>query len=1382
MRVRLNILAFAACTLATVVVQPVTPAGASQSHAFSGTFGASGSGAGELALVPQVRTDEEGLETVAAGTGVAVDDETDDVYVADTGNHRVAEFDPSKSGSEAFVRAFGADVGGAGVNVCTSTCSPGAAGSEPGQLDTPTFIAVDNSCSLHVPTLTQSTTPKCSEFDPSNGDVYVADTAGAENRVSKFTAQGILVSSWGVQGQLDGSTATEGPFKRIMGIAVDPTGDVWVQSEPEGGAEVFEFGQAGDFIRTWPSPVGSQPTGIALDGSEPEHIYLLRGFPWGPIFRFTTSGVEEGAVLGTEGATFFTSIAADQQTHDVYADQEGTGIADISAQARVTVNCDLLTEPACVPTEIFGEGDLDEGAGVGVDSSSGTVYVASAGDDRVAEFPVGLEGATGSTGEIGATTATVRGVVNRSSTPVTHCEFQYGEGEAYGQESACVNGAGEVVGTPAKPISSEVEVHADLTGLAGGVGYHFRLRLGNASSVFLSTEDRQFATLALATVVEAKAIDVTASSAVLSAKVNPHGVAGATCELEWGETAGYGTSVPCEPAGLGSGSSPVEVIVHLSGLSPNTTYHFNFAVSDDDGVTSPVDNTFILDPTPATQHCENETLREVNDSLALPDCRAYELVTPMDKNGALIGEELLSVPVQIAENGERVIAQSIQCFAESTSCVGTRGAEGEPFQFERTPAGWSAQSLALPASSFATSSAWGFNADTGVALFSAPSPPNGQDEWLARASGGALTDIGPLSEQRFEPSETISSQAIATTSDLSHVMWGSESHKRLWSFDADEGDVTSLYEYPGAEGSPSAPQLVAVSGGPGSHDLISACGSALLNGAFATLGRLGILSADGRTAFFDAPPCAHGSGTNSGRRVPVDELFARVDGEGPQARTVAISQPAGLFPAQGNPACTTTECLASTSEPQRFRGARFEGASDDGTMAYFASPQQLTDQASQDPDANDDPIEVSGCHDTIGAGGCNLYLFVDPQQEPLTGTHLFDVSAGDSSGVGPEVQGMFALSSDGTHAYFIAKGVLTEAANRQGERAVEGAPNLYVYQHDSEHPEGHLTFVATLANSDEVRLLDGTLTANVTPDGRYLVFESYRGLTAGTPREGASQIYRYDAVTGQMQRLSVGLKGFNDNGEDPGPHANAEIDQASNTSLPRLGPARSDPTMSDDGSIVFFQSPVALTPGALNEVPSGTDGYLAQNIYEWEEDGKGSCSEPEGCVSLISDGKDTSEGSKISVDEVELLGTDATGQNVFFATSDRLTPEDTDTQRDYYDARVDGGFPAPEKATQCEGEACHSAATPPSLFGALGTLSFTGPGNPTPPATTAPALKPATKAQQLSKALKACRARKPKRRRTACERTARKRYGRKVIKRKSHADPTNDKHPSGRKK
>src|SRR5450759_236974 len=46
--------------------------------------------------------------------GIAIDQSTGDVYVADTGNNRIEKFDAEGN----FLLAFGADVGGVGANTC----------------------------------------------------------------------------------------------------------------------------------------------------------------------------------------------------------------------------------------------------------------------------------------------------------------------------------------------------------------------------------------------------------------------------------------------------------------------------------------------------------------------------------------------------------------------------------------------------------------------------------------------------------------------------------------------------------------------------------------------------------------------------------------------------------------------------------------------------------------------------------------------------------------------------------------------------------------------------------------------------------------------------------------------------------------------------------------------------------------------------------------------------------------------------------------------------------------------------------------------------------------------------------------------------------------
>jgi hypothetical protein len=82
----------------------------------------------------------------------------------------------------------------------------------------------------------------------------------------------------------------------------------------------------------------------------------------------------------------------------------------------------------------------------------------------------------------------------------------------------------------------------------------------------------------------------------------------------------------------------------------------------------------------------------------------------------------------------------------------------------------------------------------------------------------------------------------------------------------------------------------------------------------------------------------------------------------------------------------------------------------------------------------------------------------------------------------------------------------------------------------------------------------------------------------------------------------------------------------------------------------------------------------------------------------------------------------------------------------------------------CEGESWKATPSPePSIFGAPASQIFKGPGNPPPPA---PAkAKARTKAQLLEKAVADCKKKQNKKKRQACEATARKRYG--AIKKKA---------------
>jgi hypothetical protein len=215
----------------------------------------------------------------------------------------------------------------------------------------------------------------------------------------------------------------------------------------------------------------------------------------------------------------------------------------------------------------------------------------------------------------------------------------------------------------------------------------------------------------------------------------------------------------------------------------------------------------------------------------------------------------------------------------------------------------------------------------------------------------------------------------------------------------------------------------------------------------------------------------------------------------------------------------------------------------------------------------------------------------------------------------------------------------------------------------------------------------------LTADGRFLVFAS------------AGQLFEYDSRTGTLVSVA----------SDEGREA----------------------YVSNDGSYVVFSSSAALTPQALNDPP-------VLNVYEYHN----------GQVSLISDGKDVFP-SEAGVG-AQLVGMDASGENIFFETNDSLVSQHTDTQVALYDARIGGGFPAIVSPANCSGDGCQGplSATPPaSPVGSTGAAE----GNLAPPVFK-PVSKPLTRAQKLAKALKACK-KKPKKRRPACKKEARRAYG-----------------------
>jgi hypothetical protein len=1339
-----------------------SPALANGGYVYEKALGAGpGDAAGQLELAAPNHSGE--IEVEIGGSGVAVNDATHDVYVADTNNHRISEF----NSSGAFVRTFGKGVNKNPLalepNVCNEAevllggeCQKGAEGTSPGELHAPRFIAVDNSTNpsdtskgdvyvgdgvgtqavnelqylefsgategTYTLTFEGETTGKITydktfySNDPQEGpNSLAADAAldalakigagnihvvekGNDTRelvgleveftgalrekalpalgcdpsaltpagascsvkieregskfagevVSKFTAEGQLVKSWGdstpaPNGQLTGKNAEEGPFAgKLEGTAVDPAGHLFVRDE----GEVFEFepdgepvGGTGDTHSLQGETSGSA-SGIAVNGED--DVYAVRY--GGSVEKHSSTGQELDRVSGSHSPD-----------PSGFAFDEATGGVFVAGEVFLEGGFREVVENGTTG-EVFGSQQLQGAAGVAVDSGSGVVYAANTVKDELDVFALLLTAETAPATEVAATTMTLHGTVNPEGSPVANCYFEYGSTTDYGQSAECEPGAAGI-GSEAK----SVPVQAKLTGLRGGTVYHFRVVAVKKEKAIPGNDVTAPATSPLPVLSAEEATEVTDTSATLQASVDPENVPVETCTFEYGTGTNYGTDVPCRPdvQHIGAGSEPVPVRAAIEGLEPNVAYHWRLSVSDKNGEVHGSDHVFVY-PTVGS---------------ALPDNRAYEMVSPVHKNGAKFAGAGYT-PIEVGEDGAHVDVPSIQCYGGS-SCTADRFSLGEPVEFSRTAAGWAPTFLAPPAASFPQgSSFWSESADQEMALFSMSSAPGGQDDFYAREPSGSFADIGPITPPSDGVTEGGYVEQLTATADYSHVTWQQNqesNHPDEWGSlgvpKEPDGQYVDLevYEYSGACGGQAEcetaqPRLVGIDEAGKPFDCPI---------------RLAGMSGDGRTIVFTA--CG--------------ALYARVDGGESEAHTVKIAPAA------------------------EFEGV--EGVSADGSRVFFTEHGSLYDSEC-----------FSGC------------------QTLAEQRRLIDLSAGDTSGFGPRVQGVIAISADSSHVYFVADGVLAPGAapgscTSTDQNDAAAHCNLYVYESDARYPSGHVAFVASLPEADLGEWEQGSRSishnGNVTPDGRFLVVESRGDLTPGDTRtDGATQIFRYDADPSgeeeaahvpQLIRVSIGADGYDDDGN--GGFGNAEIATPSR----RTVPGRQDPTMSNDGSRVFFQSPIGLTPRALDDVEVGTTevshtAQYANNVYEWEQQGVGSCpsGRASGCVYLISDGRDVTSGESVCSRSVCLLGSDGSGDNVFFTTADQLLPQDTDTAVDIYDAQVCSAGepcvqPAPPPLEPCQGEQCHGIPEPtPSLL-APGTATFNGEGN-VAAATSSPPAKP----------------------------------------------------------
>jgi hypothetical protein len=587
--------------------------------------------------------------------------------------------------------------------------------------------------------------------------------------------------------------------------------------------------------------------------------------------------------------------------------------------------------------------------------------------------------------------------------------------------------------------------------------------------------------------------------------------------------------------------------------------------------------------------CPNEEFR-TGPSAALPDCRAYEMVSPPNKNGGEVdggvrfGETI--VPEQAAADGEAVTYGSSSAFLET----GSRSAlVSSQYLSRRTAAGWSTQAISPeqenPEGLFRPALGqpdWslfqGFNEELTSAFLLAWNPqpvasaPQGYfNPYLRDDDSGTYQLLSSVTPKVWAPGETelwgegFGAVYAGMSADGQHVIF--EANEALTPGAVSGRD--NLYEW--NAGQPLELVSVLPDGkadtegeefplaGQGESGL--RFGTAELRGLGAdpaqeSYNYSGALSSDGMRAFW-----------SGGEKIYMHEIT----GSG-AARTVR-----------------TVEVSASQKGAGGSGSGTYWTANPSGSLVYFTSTEQLTDDSTATP------------------GAADLY-----QYDVQTGV-LSDLTVDRNGSEAAGVQGVLGSGeSDGVpYVYSIANGVLGDGAkegatpgNCKHVNAVDekgtGACNLYVWH------GGETRFIARLGTAEaEARDFAEAVmirTSRVSPNGKLLAFQSERPLTGYdnlpasgecplTPAESGAgggeryqnsegrcvEVFEYDAQSGRLVCASCDPSGRPPTGESIIPEVPHLLESVygweSSTVQQRY--------LLDDG-VLFFDSEDALLPQATD--------------------------------------------------------------------------------------------------------------------------------------------------------------------------------------------------------
>jgi hypothetical protein len=1151
-------------------------------------------------------------------------------------------------------------------------------------------------------------------------EMYLTERNG---RVGVFDAAGKLQGTWngsdtpagsfGRFGCFEGCTEngsvavynSGGVLNHGLVYVLDPEHNVVDVFEPEaGGGEKYVTQITGPEPAVPFAGLGATKASLAVDQANGD-VLVVDGSSTVDVFEATALGEYALAarLTGTPAASFggITSVAADGASGDIYVSErslvEERFVSVVDQFSSAGVYLGHLKGTSSRPQDAFGRVEA-----VAVDPVTGDVYVGDGTSVHVfGRSFVAPDVTTEPVSGVKPVSATFNGTVNPDEAGAATCRFEWGTSTAFGEPPA-----------PCSPASVEgnspVAVHAVLS-LQPDTTYYYRLRASNANGTNPGEafQDQEFHTPGPGIHQEAASV-VTSVSTTLNALIDPDNVA-TTYYFQYGTSAAYGSSVPAAPGlPLGSGKGDVAVSVHVQGLAPGTVYHYRVvALSEVEGEPLTVEGP---DQTFVTQSAGTE--------ITQVDGRAWEMVSPPNKQGALIepinpidGQDL-----QASVEGGGITYSALAPFVLNPA--GSRAPERtQVISTRRAPGSWETADITTEHNEGASEVAAGglseyklFSSDLSLGFVEPagytplpPLPAGSERTVYLRAANGeyralvSAANVPPGTKFGGDIQRGVRGVNFAGASpDLSHIVLNSKAQLTSTPIPLDR--YSSLYEWAGG-------QLQLASVLPNGEST-----SAILGGGESGIVRHAV-SDDGSRLVYQ---------TNSGNPI----LGAHLD-----LRDMVRGETVAVDAVQGAPEL----------EPRKQGESIYRTASSDDSRVFFTSRERLTADSTAAP--------------RQGENGEDLYVFevMSGGSEALAG-RLRDLTVDGNAGEIANVRGVIGASEDGSQIYFVANGVLGDAA---AHGAVAGGNNLYVERYDAgARVWAPPKFIVALSSGDEhswrgagaSRLQLGRVTSRVSPDGRYLAFMSERSLTGYENRDANSgvsdeEVFLYDAGTGRVVCASCNPTGARPVGLHEGQEDREKfVDWAGlwgnrwfAGNVPGWTPWNGGSTsyqsryLSDSGRL-FFNSSDALVPGDVNG---------QADVYEYEPVGLGGCRAPGygqsasvvysesvgGCVGLVSAGTSSEESSFVDASE--------TGGDVFFLTLSRLASQDYDTSIDLYDAHECSvsapcaAVPALVPPPCMTGDACKAGPTPqPVLFGAPSSATFSGAGNIVPSSVSRPVVKP----------------------------------------------------------